>query len=170
MRPRDHVILGSAAGAGLWYQGAAGSIELVVCFWFASILIDIDHYLDYIYNNRFTDFSFKRMMEYHGLLYKRRFDAAFINLSIFHCVETMGAILITALLTNSTALLFIWWGFLFHISCDIIKLVYDGKPSIRSHTIIGYFFRVRKLRLQGLDTKAIYTRAATEVRENYASQ
>jgi hypothetical protein len=169
VRPRDHVILGSAASVGLYFYLGAGALHNVIFFWMASILIDIDHYLDYIYNNRFTDYSFKRMMAYHGLLYKRRFDPAFINLSIFHCVESMGALLITALYTGSTVLLYIWWGFLFHIVFDTIKLVYDGKPSIRSNTIIGYFFRVRRLRLQGFDTKAVYTRAASEVRGNCGS-
>jgi hypothetical protein len=169
VRPREHVILGSAASVGLYFILGAGALQNVIYFWLASILIDIDHYLDYIYNNRFTDYSFKRMMAYHGLLYKRRFDPAFINLSIFHCVESMGALLIVALYTGSTALLYIWWGFLFHIIFDTIKLIYDGKPSIRSNTIIGYFFRIRRLKTQGLDTKAIYTKAAIEVRGSCGS-
>jgi hypothetical protein len=169
MRPRDHVILGSAASAALYYLSGYAALQYIIYFWFASILIDIDHYLDYIYNNRFTDYSFKRMMRYHGLLYSRRFDPAFINLSLFHCVESMGALLIIALYTGSTALLYIWWGFLFHIALDSIKLIYDGKPSIRSNTIIGYFFRIKRLKLQGLDTKGIYTRAANEVKGNCAS-
>jgi hypothetical protein len=169
MKPREHIILGSAASIGLYYLGGAEAIQNVIYFWLASILIDIDHYLDYIYNNRFTDYSFKRMMAYHGLLYKRRFDPAFINLSIFHTVESMGALLIIALYTGSTALLYIWWGFIFHIIFDTIKLLYDGKPSIRSNTIIGYFLRIKRLKLQGLDTKGIYTRAVNEVRGDCAS-
>ncbi len=169
MRPRDHVILGSAASAALYYIWDYGTIYYVTYFWLASILIDIDHYLDYIYNNRFTDYSFKRMMKYHELLYDRRFDPAFINLSIFHTIESMGALGVVALYTGSQALLYIWWGFLFHIALDTIKLVYDGKPSIRSNTIVGYFLRTRRLRVKGLDTKAIYTRAANEVRGNCGS-
>ena len=79
------MLIGSvAASVGLYFMPGARGFYNVIYFWLASILIDIDHYLDYIYNNRFTDYSFKRMMAYHGLLYKRRFDPAFINLSIFH--------------------------------------------------------------------------------------
>ncbi len=166
MKPRDHVILGSAASVVLWLFWGAGSLHLVISFWLSSILIDIDHYLDYIYNNRFTDFSFKRMLAYHSLLYKRRFDPAFLNLSIFHTVESMGVLGVLAYFTGSAALLYIWLGFFFHILCDTYMLIYDGKPSIRSNTAVGYFFRIKKLKSQGLDTKAIYTRAVSEVRDN----
>lgn len=166
MKPRDHVILGSAASVALWFLWDVETLQLVICFWLSSILIDIDHYLDYIYNNRFTDFSFKRMFAYHSLLYKGRFDPAFLNLSIFHTVESMAALGGLAFFTGSAALLYIWLGFFFHILCDTIKLIYDGKPSIRSNTVIGYFLRIKRLKLQGLDTKGIYTRAVNEVRGN----
>ncbi|MBE9531846.1 MAG: hypothetical protein IME98_03475 [Proteobacteria bacterium] len=169
MRPRDHVILGTAASAALYSLSDYIAIQNLIYFWLATILIDIDHYLDYIYNNKFTDYSFKRMMRYHGLLYNRRFDPAFINLSIFHSVESMGALGAVTLYTGSTALLYIWWGFLFHIALDTIKLVYDGKPSIRSNTAVGYILRVKRLNKQGLDTKGLYTRAANEVRGNCGS-
>ncbi len=169
MKPRDHVILGSAASVALWFLWDIEAKELIICFWLSSILIDIDHYLDYIYNNRFKDFSFKRMFAYHSLLYERRFDPAFLNLSVFHTVESMAALGALAFLTGSTALIYIWFGFLFHIACDTIKLIYDGKPSIRSNTILGYFLKIKKLKSQGLDTKGIYTRAVNEVSENRGS-
>ncbi len=166
MRPRDHVILGSAASAGLWFLPGVDTLHLPVYFWLSSILIDIDHYLDYIYNNRFTDYSFKRMLAYHTLLYHRRFDPAFLNLSIFHTVESMAVLGALAFFAGSATLLYIWWGFLFHIICDTLMLIYDGKPSIRSNTIMGYFFKIKRLKLQGLDTKAIYTMAVNEARGN----
>lgn len=169
MKPREHVILGSAASIGLWFFWGADTLQLVICFWLSSILIDIDHYLDYIYNNKFTDYSFKKMLAYHSLLYKQRFDPAFLNLSIFHTVEGMGILGALAFFTGSKALLYIWLGFFFHIICDTVMLVYDGKPSIRSNTVIGYFFKIKKLKLQGLDTKAIYTSAVSEVRKNYGN-
>ena len=169
MKPRDHLILGSAATVGLWFFSGVDTLHLLIWFWLSSILIDIDHYLDYIYNNRFTDFSFKNMLAYHSLLYRRRFDPAFLNLSIFHTVESMALLGALAFFTGSGTLLYIWLGFFFHIICDTFMLIYDGKPSIRSNTVIGYFFKIRKLKLQGLDTKAIYTNAVTEVRGNCGS-
>jgi hypothetical protein len=169
MRPRDHVILGSIASIGLYIYLGPGSILNVIYFWLASILIDIDHYIDYIYNNKFTDYSFKRMMKYHGLLFSRRFDPAFLNLSIFHTVEFMAPLGILALYTEWRGLVFVWWAFLFHIMCDTFKLIKDGKPSIRCNTVIEYYFRVKKLKAQGLDTKAIYTNAANEIRGTYGN-
>lgn len=169
MRPRDHVILGSAVSFSLYFYLGSASIYNVIYFWAASILIDLDHYLDYIYNNRFTDYSFKRMMKYHALLYRRRWDPAFLNLSIFHTVEFMGALGALALYTNRAAIIFVWWAFLFHIVCDSIKLIKDGKPSIRCNTVIEYFFRIKRLKMRGLDTKAIYTKAANEIRESYGN-
>ncbi len=169
MKPRDHVILGSAASVGLYFLTGRELTFNVLYFWVASILIDLDHYLDYIYNNRFTNFSFKRMLAYHTLLFSRRFDPAFLNLSIFHTVEFMAALGALALYTGSTTLIFIWWGFFFHIICDTIYLIKGGIASIRSNTIIGYFFRIKKLRLQGLDPKGVYTGAINEVKGSYGN-
>lgn len=168
MRPRDHIILGSAASVSIFYLWDYGAVQNILYFWLASILIDIDHYLDYIYNNGFTDYSFKKMMKYHELLYSQRFEPGFLNLSIFHCVEVMAVLGIAGLYTGSLALLYIWWGFLFHIFFDTVKLIRDGKPSVRSNTAIGYFIKVRRFKDKGIDTKAFYTRAADEVRGNCA--
>ncbi len=164
MRPGDHVILGSAASFILYFYLGSASIYNVIYFWAASILIDLDHYLDYIYHNGFTDYSFRRMMKYHGLLFRRRFEPAFLGLSIFHTVEFMGALGALALYTKWTAAVFVWWAFLFHIICDTVKLIKDGKPSIRCNTVIEYFIRVKRLKARGLDTGAIYTTAADEIR------
>ncbi|MEE9542412.1 MAG: hypothetical protein V3V95_01355 [Thermodesulfobacteriota bacterium] len=169
MRPREHVILGSAVSIGLYLLLGREAIYNVIYFWVASILIDLDHYIDYIYNNKFTDFSFKRMLEYHTFLFKNRFNPAFINLSIFHTVESMFALGAVALYTGSAPIIFVWWAFLFHIICDTINLIIDGSTSIRSNSIIGYFFRVKKLRLKGLDTKAVYTGAVNEVKQSYGN-
>ena len=64
MRLTDHVILGGFASVVLY-----PAIGVDAAFLFAgSVLIDVDHYLEYLYHNGFRDFSVTKMFRYHGAL------------------------------------------------------------------------------------------------------
>jgi len=163
MRPREHVIYGALGAAALYPALGAGS----AVFWAASVAIDLDHYVDYLWHNRFTDFSFKGMFEYHRLLTKRWHDPAFLNVEVFHTVEFIAPLLIITHYTGSSALLALSAGFLFHIALDLVSLAANGIFFARAHSYPEYFIRKKILTSRGLDPARLYTEAAKMTREGF---
>jgi len=155
MSPKDHVIYGTIASAALYPSIGADAIY----FWAASFLIDIDHYLDYIYHNNFTDFSFKRMFDYHNALDKFWHSPEFLSLEIFHTLEFLGALYLVSLWTASTVLLAVFFGFVFHSVLDIIYLSGHGVFSIRAYSFTEYYMRRKRLVKMGYSPGEIYAEA-----------
>lgn len=162
MRPRDHVIYGTA-GAALLYPFMGKEAAL---FWAASIAIDIDHYIDYIWHNKFSDLSLKGMFEYHRLLTKQWHDPAFLNIEIFHTIEFMAPLLAAAYWISSPALFAVWLGFIFHIALDMVSLYMNGIFFVRAHSFPEYFLRKKLMEARGLDPAGLYTEAAREAQGN----
>ncbi len=162
MKPRDHVILGGAAAGALYPFLGANSI----IFWLASFLVDIDHYLDFIYHNGFTDFSFRRMFDYHRALQKLWSRPDFINVEIFHTVEFVAPLYAVSRYLGSGALEAVFWGILFHMALDMLTLFRCGAFFKRSYSITEYLIRKRLLERRGLRPVDIYTRAIEMVRNN----
>lgn len=155
MRPKDHVILGGLAGAALYPVFGAESL----LFWGASFAIDIDHYLDYIYHNGFTDFSFKKMFEYHGVLDRFWYEVEFLNIEIFHTLEFMGPLYFLSLAPGLGFIKAVFWGFLFHIVLDMIYLYWNGIFFLRAYSFAEYYIRKRRLEEKGYRPEAIYFQA-----------
>jgi hypothetical protein len=64
MRAGGHILAGGVGSILLYpFPSLPGLV-----FWLSSVLIDIDHYLDFIYRNGFTDFRIKGMFLYHDVL------------------------------------------------------------------------------------------------------
>lgn len=163
MKPRDHVIYGAAGAAALYPALGAGS----VLFWAASVAIDLDHYLDYLWHNRFTDLGFKRMFEYHRLLTKKWHDPAFLNIEIFHTVEFIVPLFAIAHFTGSAPLFAVCLGFIFHIALDLVSLYRNGIFFARAHSLPEYFLRKKMLQGRGLDPAMLYLDAARMTREGF---
>jgi hypothetical protein len=162
MRPRDHVILGGVT-AGALYPVLGLNVLLL---WIASFAVDIDHYLDFVYHNGFTDFSFKRMFEYHAALSAFGDRPEFLNVSIFHTVEFMAPLYAIAAYTGSRAVAAVFWGILIHITLDAIHLLRRRVLFKRSHSIIEYLIRRRLLINRGLSPIGVYSQAIRTVRTN----
>ncbi|MBI2400627.1 MAG: hypothetical protein HYV23_06190 [Deltaproteobacteria bacterium] len=163
MRPRDHVIYGAAGAAALYPALGTGSL----IFWAASVAIDLDHYLDYLWHNRFTDLSFKGMFEYHRLLTKKWHSPEFLNIEIFHTIEFMAPLFIIARVTDSDALFALFLGFIFHIALDLVSLYRNGIFFARTHSFPEYFIRKKMLEARGLDPAGLYNDAARMTREGF---
>jgi hypothetical protein len=162
MRPRDHVILGGVAAGALYPVLGANS----VIFWLASFLVDIDHYLDFLYHNGFTDFSFKRMFEYHKALSALEAQTEFLNIAIFHTIEFMAPLYAVAAYTGSRALAAVFWGILIHITLDAIYLLRRRSLHKRAHSVIEYLIRRRLLVRRGFSPVDVYDRAVEVARNN----
>ncbi len=162
MRPRDHVILGGVA-AGTLYPVLGVNVLLL---WIASFAVDIDHYLDFVYHNGFTDFSLRRMFEYHAALSAFGDRPEFLNVSIFHTVEFMAPLYAVAAYTGSGAVAAVFWGILIHITLDAVYLLHRRIFFKRTHSIIEYLIRRRLLVRRGFSPLGIYNQAIKVVRAN----
>ena len=162
MRPRDHVILGGVAAGALYPVLGVNALLL----WIASFAVDIDHYLDFVYHNGFTDFSFARMFEYHAALNALGDRPEFLNVSIFHTVEFVVPLYAVAAYTGSRAVAAVFWGILVHIALDAIHLLRRRVFFKRSHSIMEYLIRRRRLVRRGLSPLGIYSQAIRIAKAN----
>jgi len=141
MTLRDHTIIGGAVSIILYpFIGLEA-----VWFFGASVLIDIDHYIDFIYHNGMKDFSPARMFLYHKILSRWLKDPEFLNMEIFHTVEFLTFILALALISKSPALAAVFFGLMLHIALDVIFLFRHKVLNKRVHSIAGYFIKKRAL-------------------------
>jgi len=161
MRPRSHVIYGGAGAAALYPVLGSGSLW----FWGASVLIDIDHYLDFVYHNRFTDLGFNNMFRYHAVLNKWWAKPEFLSLEPLHTVEFVAPMAFLTWWTGSGVLLAITLGFVLHIMLDVISLCMAGAPFIRAHSCVEYFIRKHLMARRGLNPTDLYDRAVEMVRQ-----
>ncbi len=156
MTLRDHTILGGIASAALYPVMGFNAL------WFfgASVLIDIDHYLDFIYHNKLRDLSLKSMFLYHETLTKWWASPEFMNMEVFHTAEFLSVVFVLALVLESGALRALFFGLIFHIALDVIFLIRHHILNKRVHSIAGYFMKKKKMAREGLDPANLYTRAA----------
>jgi len=123
------------------------------------VLIDIDHYLDFIYHNKLKDFSLSGMFRYHETLTKWWASPEFMNMEVFHTVEFLVPLLVIALVLGSGVLRAIFFGCVFHIGLDLIFLSYHGITDKRIHSVTGYFLRKKAFARDGIDPARLYERA-----------
>ncbi len=156
-----HVVLGGIASIGFYLLWGPAAIY----FWAGSVLIDIDHYTDYLYHNKFKDFSVRRMFDYHNLISSgmdRR--PGFLNVSPLHTVEFLFPLYLCAHWTDSLAVKATVFGCLFHMCLDFISLYKKKIFFNRTFTVVEYIIRKRLLLRRGLNPTHIYIEAATIVR------
>lgn len=134
-----------------------------VAFWVGSVLIDADHYLEFIYHNKLTDFSIRRMLEYHYTLGKWIGQEEFLNLSIFHTVEFLALFYLGAVWLDSPMLKAFLWGMVYHRFLDTIYLARLGYASKRVHSIVEFFIRKELIKRNGLHPVTVCNRALDEV-------
>ncbi len=125
-------------------------------FWGAAVLIDADHYWDYLWCSKFADWSGWRMFRYYDWLRKSYNDKRFLALSPLHTVEFFLVVYALASFWNYNFFITIFWGMLFHLFLDIITFVYEGKPFLRAYSLVEYWIRKRWLIRQGVNPDAFY--------------
>jgi len=96
MKPQHHAIIGGAVALAL--VPALGVNSAV--FWASSVLIDGDHYVDYVYRNGFKDYSIKRMFDFHDLLSDRVKERSFISLNLMHTAESILLLTVATVITG----------------------------------------------------------------------
>jgi hypothetical protein len=148
---RDHVILGGiVAFIGAAYWGFANSMM----FWLVNILIDLDHYLHFVWLAKFKKIGFKSMFRFHEIFFSMRHHPDFIAVEIFHTAEFMFLLAIFTVLFPQV-LLPIFLGCLFHMVVDFFHLLRFRIFTKRAHSFVEYFLRKKRIRERGGDPNAL---------------
>lgn len=146
MQLKHHVLIGTALATALWPAiGPAASGSFLA----GAVLIDVDHYLDFLMRNRFRTFSIKKMFLFHKYLFPRIKRPDFLGLDVFHTVEFLAFMALFSV--RSKALLFqaVTAGMAIHFFSDLIYLKRIGAFSARAHSLVEYAIRKRRMTRQG---------------------
>jgi hypothetical protein len=159
MRPAGHIILGGAASVALYpFPGLQG-----VVFFLSTVFVDSDHYLDYVYHNGLRDLSLSNSMRYHRLLRAWWGRPEFLNLSVFHTVEFVGALGVIYAWSNLPWLGALFWGLVFHMAVDTLYLAAHKGLTLRAYSVVEYYVRKRRLLGRGLSPEKMYAEAVRSV-------
>ncbi len=160
MAPKEHVLYGAAASAVVApFAGPIGA----VCFFLASVFIDIDHYIDFVYFSRFRNWSIQAMLKFHGQMASWKHREDFIALEAFHTVEFLAAFLAVGLYFKSTLVLLMFAGMIFHLSLDLIRLRSYRRVSVRALSFFEYIVRARRMRRAGIDPEDLFRQAYRKI-------
>ncbi len=153
MKLKQHLIIGGAAAIAVYFYWGPWKALL---FWGAEVLIDADHYWDYLWRSRFADWSGRRMFRYYNWLYKSYSDKRYLAFSLLHTFEFFLLVYALARFWNYNFFITIFWGTLFHLLLDVMDLTYRRKPFLRAYSLIEYWLRRRLMIKRGLDPDSFY--------------
>lgn len=161
MSVRDHTIIGGILSLGLFPLLGAKSLAL----WAASVLIDTDHYLEFLYHNGLKRFSIKEADSYHRILGGWLSKPEFINLSIFHTVECLLLMYFLSLWLGSPWLKAVFYGMLLHLILDVAHLYKSGLVSKRAFSVVEFKIRKGIMERNSLYPKVLYEKALDLTRQ-----
>ena len=163
MKPSHHIALGVVATVAM--APALGPYS--VAFGAASVLIDTDHYLDFIYRNGFKDFSVKRAIRYYDFLIPTVKSYPFLGLSVFHTVEALAVAYLLSVTTSHPFFWAVFWGMLFHLAADLVHEYRQGFFFKRALSLLEYAIRWNLMKKSGQEPDTPYRIALDSL---YASQ
>jgi hypothetical protein len=143
MLPKTHAILGAVFSLLIYFIFHLSFFNVILIF-LASVFIDSDHYLWYVYikksinlKNAYYWFREKRE-KWLKLSKKEKEDHKRVYL-IFHCIE-FWIVLLALSLTNKI-FLFILIGVLFHMIFDYIEILYLKEKLYPKFSLIYIYFK-----------------------------
>ena len=145
---RDHCLLGAAAAfCARPFLGTRGA----VIFWLATILIDLDHHLDFVLRSGFKDlFRVRKMFQYHRFLFEAARGKEFLAVSVFHSLECLAILAWLSRILKSASLGAVFWGFLWHYLTDLVHLIIKGRTFARAYSLCEYVIRYQRLKMAGI--------------------
>jgi hypothetical protein len=159
MTLKEHLSYGAVASAALY--PVLG--PKVAFFYIPSVLIDADHYIDYLYYTKFRDWSVKHMFAFHNTLAEWRHKPNFMALEAFHTAEFQLAFLGVGLFYRSEALLLAFAGLMFHMLLDLIRLSQWKRIDLRALSFVEYVIRKRRMLKAGLHPETTFFQAYAQV-------
>lgn len=152
MKAEHHAVLGGIASGALVPVLGVNSVVFLA----STVLVDFDHYLDYIYQNRFSDFSVRRMFRFEEILDEKSKDLPFLRLNIFHTIEFLLLVYGVAALTGLSSIEAVLWGLLFHMVLDWTYMYRHHSLFLRAFSIVEFIIRWSRLKSQGLHAELPY--------------
>jgi len=149
MLPSKHILIGAIFSVFLYLLGL--SLTNVILFFLASFLIDVDHYLYYVYRKR--DISLKKAFNWYLELDKKYSSMSkssrakyWYGFCIFHGIEPI--ILVFILSAIYAPLVFVALGLLLHLIMDIfLRILEDGDPLELSSIIYKVYYNSKRKNL-----------------------
>ena len=130
MMPKGHIICGIVLGVFLWLLGI--EIIPILLIISASILVDIDHVINYI--AKFNRYNILEMNKYFRRDVCLRNSNEPLPIFIFHNYETLIILAILSIFSPSMIYLFI--GVVFHMILDWLVMPTDKYPAIIKISLI----------------------------------
>lgn len=149
MDVKYHILLGVLFSVLLYFLFPELNLLSILIIFLSSFLIDVDHYLYYIYKKKSIglygayQWYKKNTIKFHLFLSKEQQKKTYIGFYIFHGLEIL---IILFFLGNyiSSFFIFILIGFLFHISIDLVyEKIFDKRMD--KFSIIYNCIILRKL-------------------------
>lgn len=168
MKLREHIIIG-LVGSAVLYFNFDWQLWRVVLFFISSVLIDADHYWDYLWRSRFADWSPTRMFRYYDILeieWEKNKNPNFLGFSLLHTAEVFLAVYFLAIFWNYRFFITIFWGMLFHFLTDAAHLAYGKVLFIRAYSVIEYWIRKINMKKAGLDPDGFYAKTFELSKDN----
>ena len=161
MLVKHHVTLGAAASIlsiPAWHLNAG-------VFFLVSVLLDADHYLDFLYRNGLRDFSVKKAVKFHLALHQIAKDKSqgLLASNVFHTVEFLATLAILAALTQSTPAWAALLGAVLHFGADLLYEYREGVFFTRALSVVEYAVRWNRMKRQGLNPEMPYRRALQQI-------
>jgi len=160
MKMQEHMAYGGVASVGAWYLWGPWS---ALVFWFSTVLIDSDHYLDQIIRTKGADWSVRNLFRtdayYRRKLAEGTLSKDFLCFSVFHTIEAFALIYVVGLLSHSHFFFVVFSGMVFHLFLDYIWLVQNKCIFIRAQSFLEFFLRRRHMAARGLDPDGVQKQA-----------
>lgn len=138
MKLQSHIIAG-LAGTAIFYPMLGPEKSLL--FFTASVLIDADHYLDYLIVSRGKDWNPKRMFRYYDCVTENNPAKNHLGFSLLHTAEIFLVVYLLSKYLNFDLFMPILLGMAYHMIFDIAWLTYHKIPTVRAYSIVEYFIR-----------------------------
>ena len=148
MYPRNHAIAGFLFCLLLFMFNVINITNFtmvgLVIVWLSNILVDVDHYIIYIWQKH--DFSLIKAYKFHknAILKEKKRPPKNYYLCIFHTIEFCILLIIFLIITRSNILMYITIGIAFHIVIDIITATIQGRVHKSTLTLFSLICRMIK--------------------------
>ncbi len=135
MKLSSHVAQGICLGPVAYYLT---DLKTALIFSASFVLIDMDHYLHYIYRKK--NLSISGMFSFYDGTWDRREEL--FGIAVFHTAEVL--LLLVAAGFRYPLLLIVAAGFFVHMLFDFMHLLRHKVPFVRALSIIEFFIRKKK--------------------------
>ena len=148
MLPKYHIFLGFFFIIFLYFLFPQISLIGLLIIFFSSFLIDVDHYLEYVFRKK--DFSLIHAYNFHKkrlnkflCLSKKQRKKCHNGVYFFHGIEWLIILFLLGYYLNNF-FIFVLIGFSFHLIIDIMHEIYL-KGTIDKISVLWSYYKYKKL-------------------------